>query len=313
MLVPAITHAVQHDGAAADHEILAWDSASTNCKLPFLLDQHIQLLRRDWSTYLDSRGGIPHLSSGDIFSTLHIGAAGVSLSVYHSKKRQALFWTEDGSLIPYYEQGAPFRTIINWMIDDGNHILIHAGAVGLPNGCVLLAGKGGSGKSTATLACIREGLSFISDDYCLVELATPPVACCLYNTAKLVGRADIDRFPEFSEQFELRDPLDPKSKPMAFLYKHIPGQIINQLPLKAILLSRISNSKHTYLRPANAAAALAVIAPNSIFQLPGAGKRTISAIGRLAKSLPCIWLDAGTDLYEIPLRISDYLQNRQED
>jgi hypothetical protein len=312
MLLPAIAHASQPSGKAPEFSIFAWDSATTGCELPFILANHVQLLKRDWGAYLDSRGGISHLSGDEINSTLHIGAAGAGLSVYHSRLRQALFWTEDATLIPYYEQGAPFRTIFNWMVNDGNHILVHAGAVGLPEGGVLLAGKGGSGKSTTALACLQAGLFFASDDYCLVALNGQPEVYCLYNTAKLIGSQDIERFPAIAENFEVRDQLDPKSKPMIFLHQHMPARVINRLPLKAILLPRITNGKHTSLRPANPAAALAAIAPSSIFQLPGAGKRTMAAISRLSQSLPCLWLEVGTDLREIPRVIKAFLQQAPE-
>jgi hypothetical protein len=308
MLLPAIAHAAQSGGEAPEFQIFAWDSASSGCELPTILNQHIQLLKRDWGSYLDSRGGIPHLSGDEIKSTLHLGAAGASLSVYHTRLHQALFWTEDAALIPYYEQGAPFRAILNWMVDDDNHILVHAAAVGLPEAGVLLVGKGGSGKSTAALACLLAGLSFASDDYCLIDLDEQPVAYCVYNTAKLVKLTDLGRFPGLEGQFEIRDQLDPKSKPMIFLHQYLPAQVINRLPLRAILLVRIADSRHSSLLPASPAAALAAIAPNSIFQLPGAGKRAMAAIGRLSRSLPCLWLESGADLDEIPRVISAFLQ-----
>lgn len=307
MLSPAIEHAERSTGELPDYEIFAWDSASSGCELPFMLAQHIQILKRDWGTYLDSRGGIPHLSGTEIFSTMHLGARGVSLSVYHSGLRQALFWTDDASLIPYYEQGAPFRTILNWMLNDNNHILIHAGAVGLPNSGVLLAGKGGSGKSVSALACLQAGLLFTSDDYCLVTLGEMPKAHCLYNTAKLVGPVDIDRFPSLADKFELHDQLDPKSKPMVFLHDHIPEQVINRLPLQAIFLPHVNQNTHTFLHSARPAAALAAIAPNSIFQLPEAGKSTVASIARLCRDLPCYWLEVGQNLDEIGLLVSDFL------
>lgn len=312
VLLPAIAHADQLNHQLNEFNIFAWDSVSTNCDLPFMLSQHIQLLKREWGSYLDSRGVVPHLSGGEINTTMHIGAAGVCLSVYHAGLRTALFWSDDANNIPYYEQGAPFRTILNWMIEDSNHILVHAGAVGSPEGGVLLVGKGGSGKSTAALACLQAGFSFASDDYCLVALNEQPSAYCLYNTVKLVGSADIEKFPAIAEAFELRDRLDPKSKPMIFLHQHLPSQVINRMPLKAIFLLRITNRKDTQLQPANPAAALAAIAPNSIFQLPGAGRNTMATISRLSRSLPCLWLESGSDLEEIPRVINAYLQKVDE-
>jgi hypothetical protein len=313
VLLPAIAHNALPDGENPAYQIFAWDSASTGCELPLILARHVQILKREWASYLDSRGSVAHLSGDKILTTLHLGAAGVSLSLYHSCLRQAIYWSEDAGTVPYYEQGAPFRTILHWMVDDNHHLLLHAGAVGLPKAGVLLVGKGGSGKSTSTLACLDAGLKYISDDYCLVSLDEPLTVYSLYNTAKLVNLSDLARFPALANGFEYHDSLDPKSKPMIFLNQYLPQQIINSMPLRAILIQNFTGQKHTYLRPASSAAALAAIAPNTIFQLPGSGRRTMTAISRLAQRLPCLWFDAGINLDEIPQAITAFLEKAPED
>jgi len=312
VLLPAIAHNALPDGIPAPYQIFAWDSASGGCELPLILSRHVQILKSEWASYLNSRGSVAHLSGDKILATLHIGAAGVSLSLYHKELRQALFWSEDAATVPYYEQGAPFRTILHWMTDHNRHLLLHAGAVGLPGAGILLAGKGGSGKSTSTLACLEAGLQYAADDYCLASVDNPPTVYSLYNTAKLVGPSDLERFPALANCFEHRDRTDPKSKPMIFLHDHLPRQVIKEMPLRAILLPNVTGQEHTTLRPANPAAALAAIAPNTIFQLPGAGRHTMLAISRLAKNLPCLWLDAGLKLDEIPQVITRYLEEMPE-
>ena len=56
------------------------------------------------------------------------------------------------------------------------------------HGGVLLAGKGGSGKSTTALTCLNSELQYVSDDYCVVVAQPSPFAYNLYCTAKV--RAD---------------------------------------------------------------------------------------------------------------------------
>ena len=75
--------------------------------------------------------------------------------------------------------------------------MVHAGAVGDGERCVLLVGAGGAGKSTSTLACLGSGLQVLGDDYCLLQspgapTAAPtqgPIAYGMYRYAKLDERS----------------------------------------------------------------------------------------------------------------------------
>src|SRR5690606_10227789 len=60
--------------------------------------------------------------------------------------------------------------------------LTHTGAISNGKTAVLLSGKGGSGKSTTTLACLTEGLYYLGEDYSI--LAPGPEVFSIYNSAK---------------------------------------------------------------------------------------------------------------------------------
>ena len=67
---------------------------------------------------------------------------------------------------------------------------VHGGAVALGGRGVLLVGIGGRGKSTTALACAQAGFSFLGDDLCIVESAspdrgTPARVHGIYATAKM--------------------------------------------------------------------------------------------------------------------------------
>jgi hypothetical protein len=94
--------------------------------------------------------------------------------------------------------------------------VLRAGAVGTHERAELLTGKGGIGKSTTALSCLRSGLSYLADDYLIVRLEPEPIVYSLYCTAKL--NADhVENFPEFFKLVQNSAKLD-QGKAVLFLY-----------------------------------------------------------------------------------------------
>ncbi len=56
---------------------------------------------------------------------------------------------------------------------DRSHVLVHAGALVAPGGgALLLPASSGSGKTTTTLALVRGGYDYLSDEFAVLEPAT---------------------------------------------------------------------------------------------------------------------------------------------
>jgi len=177
-LMPYITPAFEHLVARPVYEpsltVCLWDSSSTDTDMPPV----------PWTSddYM-ARGEIRGYNNDHIHTTFHLGSG--ALSMMNTRMSVALFWVHDFRQIPVYERGAPLRTILFWWMNKHNRQLIHAGAVGTPKGGVLLAGKGGSGKSTTALASINSELLYAGDDYVLLGREQTPFVYSLYNSAKL--------------------------------------------------------------------------------------------------------------------------------
>jgi hypothetical protein len=182
---------------------------------------------------------------------------------------------------------------------------VHAAAVGTPNGGVLLAGKGGSGKSTTALNCINSELGYASDDYCLVAVDPQPYVYSLYNSAK-VNADNTHRIPHLISAISNANRLD-REKALLFLNEHYPDKIVTGFPLRAILLPRITGRSQTTLTPVSSIGGLRALAPSTIFQLSGAGGRAFQIMSRLVKQVPCYNLELGTDIAMIPGVIFDFL------
>ena len=107
--------------------------------------------------------------------------------------------------------------------------MVHAASVGSSTGGALLIGKGGSGKSTAALACLSSSLMYAGDDYCLVTAEPSPAAYCLYNTAKLKKDTDLERFPHLAH-CEYNPSRKEGEKLMMFVNDHFPEKIVEGVP-----------------------------------------------------------------------------------
>ena len=308
-LIPALTPALAHLGIpptdAPDLTVLLWDNVSTGTEFPSIISRYLDSLG-EWWIHLGKRGEITELTNERIQTAYHLGPN--IFSLIDLEENLALYWVKDAQMLPYYEIGSPLRTILHWWADRGAYQFIHGGAVGLPTGGVLLAGKGGTGKSTTALACLEAGLMYASDDYCLVKTDPEPFVYSVYNTVKLRGDLDLERFPHLAPLVSNKNRLE-SDKAMLFLQQHFPELVSRGFPIKAILLPRIMDQKETRIKPVTAGAALAALAPSTLFQLPGAGSMAIKTMKDLVMQVPSYILELGTDITKIPETILQLLSN----
>jgi len=304
-ITPALAHLEIPPLEDPELTILMWDSASTGTVLPSILSRYFDSLG-EWWIHLDRRGEIKELTSDRIYTSFHLGPN--IFSILDRRRNLAMYWVQDGRALPYYEIGSPLRTILHWWADRGPFQFVHGGAVGVASGGVLLAAKGGSGKSTTALTCLEAGMLYASDDYCLVRVEGDPYVFSVYNTAKLRGDQDLERFPRLAPLVSNKSRLE-KDKALLFLHQHFPEQVSRGFPLKAILVPSITSTNETRLSPATAGAVLTALAPSTLLQLPGAGKAAFRMMAKLVGRVPGYVLELGGDISRIPSLIQGLLSN----
>ncbi len=218
---------------------------------------------------------------------------------------QALVWTRNVTEQPEWTRSFPFRSLwFDWLRPQG-FLFIHAGAVGLPDGRgVLLTGRGGSGKSTSTLACLDSSLLYAGDDFLAVHPATQRVYS-LYNVAKLEA-GQFARFPQLQPLVYNKATMLTE-KGQVFMADHFPEKIINTLHIEAMLLPRFTGQPDTTLRVATTADGWRALVPSTVGLLHSTGDYA-HAVADFARPLPTFWLETGTDLAQIPARIINLLQ-----
>lgn len=204
-------------------------------------------------------------------------------------------WLADATTLPDHERAAPLRPALQqWLARSGRH-LIHAAAVGDPGGCIMLAGRGGSGKSTTAYGCIGR-LMHLSDDFCVLDPDEARVHS-LYSTVKAdertIGRLGI-------AGAKVANPVRaPDQKAVIFLAEQAPELVLDQSPLRGIVVPRVAGGPHSELRPTTAGPVLGALAPSSMLLFPGTGQAAMSRMVAVVRAVPGYELALGEDPTEV--------------
>jgi hypothetical protein len=229
-----------------------------------------------------------------------------ALSVLTHAADRGWFWMPDAQSLPYWEYTAPFRHLFSWWLDASGLCQVHAGAVGTEGAGVLLVGAGGSGKSTSALtSLLDERLFYAGDDYVAVDAGDLYTVYSLYCSGK-VHRDDLHRFPHL--EASLADRVRPDEKSVFYVEQIFPGRTTSGFPLRAIVLPRVTERRSAHVRPVPQAAALAALAPSTIFQLHPPAREALAYMGDLVRRVPAFVLELGSDVETIPAELVRLLE-----
>jgi hypothetical protein len=294
-ITPALEHLRIPSHSNPNLTICLWQSDSK----PILPSTFLALPKHSYSGYME----VIH----DQQNVLRIAVNPDTLTMLHNTKNLAMYWVHADTLLPQCEVGAPLHILLSWWFQQHKLIMLHGGVVGNKNDGVLLAGQGGAGKSTTALTCIAAGMSYVGDDYCLLNTKNPPIAYSLYNTAKL-NLGSIYKLKTFLPYLQEINSLS-SEKELIFVKDHNSTQLISKLNIRAILALEVTGRKETLLIPTDGPNKIKLLMPlmlSTIRQLNNTS--TLNTCIELAKILPCFQLKIGTDLKQIPIVISDLLE-----
>ncbi len=209
--------------------------------------------------------------------------------------------------VDVYQRGKPLARLLTEWYADQDLGIVHAGLVARGAEGVLLAGKGGSGKSTSALASVRAGLGFLGEDYAALEFLerSSVVGHSVYNSV-FFGPETRASFEELEPHLtESRNTAEPKS--VVLVADVWPSQLRAAVPIGAVALCRVGESDTCRVRPATRAAALLALGPSSLLQIHGRRHDSLARMARLVEQVPCFHLELGRDLASVPLAINDIL------
>ncbi len=306
-LLRAVQHLRLDPAPPPTATIDAWDSASTGRPLPLLVDRLLRLLDRTWLDDRDVRGELRAFADGPVRAAYY---GPQLLSVYDAERRAGIYWLQDAAALPWYESGAPFRVLLDWIVAAPTRQLLHAGAIGGPNGAVVLGGAGGSGKSTTALACLgHPELWYLSDDYVVVDVEPEPdpLVFGVYATAKLKSLADLDRFEHLrgavvNRERATRDPEgEPDAeKPMLYVSEAAPECLAAEMPVRALVFPRFVSLDEPTVARLSSDVAFKLLAPSTVQQVPATGATALRCMRSLARRVPACGLGLPNDPRKIP-------------
>ena len=197
-LSKAFSHLEAAPTAKPELTIHLWDSAAWNTPRPPTPQVGEEVAPGAFFYYSDPNVQIGYQlgTSGDArVLEVYPHAPTPALSVLANDRGEAWYWVADASRIPYWEQATPMVHLLDWWLRHRGLQMLHAGAVGTPEGGVLLVGKSGSGKSTSTLSTLQSDvLGYAGDDYLGVSVAPSPWVHSLYSSGKLMPN-HVERLP----------------------------------------------------------------------------------------------------------------------
>lgn len=289
LLLPALAHlSAEATGGRPDLTLELWDASSTGV-LPPPFPWRGEDVR--------ARGEIRGYNEGGVRAVFHGGIRPgeddfTAVTIFDQRAAVARFFVLAPRCVPWYERAAPLRTALHWGLNRPGRLLVHAGAIGRDGRGVLLAGPGGTGKSTTAVAALLGGLHYLGDDYVLVDTAARhPVAHSLYATAKLAPAATalLPGLPTVGD-----GPADAQDEKHVLDVSRLRGGGLRKsMRIIAIVLPRLHPGAPTGLVRASAGAALLALAPSTTFQAPRADGGALRTLADLARRVPAYALAMG--------------------
>ncbi|HEX9619135.1 MAG TPA: glycosyltransferase [Polyangiaceae bacterium] len=300
-LVPHLTTALAHlavsDSEQADATLIIWDSESTGVSMA-----NPPCAKRDFT----DRGDIWGFNSRRYRAAFHWIES--SVNVFDREAARGAYWVESERLLPYWVKASPLRSLLHFWTELYGWHLIHGAAVGTSDGALLIAGKGGVGKSTTALVSLTRGLDYVADDYLIVRVDPEPAVHSLYSTAKLTAE-QLARMPQLFPHVMNRNALD-KEKAVVVLGARFADRLKLTLPLAALATPVIERRQDTVFVPADRARLQRETVFTTLEQLPYAGDHAHAFVDRLVARVPCYEIKLGRDLALIPGAIRTFLQDR---
>jgi glycosyltransferase involved in cell wall biosynthesis len=294
-LTPALRHLETEPTTNPDLVILIWDSLSTSVEMV--------LPPCDRANFTE-RGDFWGFNSKRIRTAFHWSDFSVNLMDLETKI--GFYWVKTVEYLPMWVFAAPLRTLFHWWMEQQGGQLLHAAAVGTREGALLITGKGGVGKSTTALSCLRSGMYYLADDYLIVRLKPQPMVQSLYCSAKLVPE-DLHKFPEFAPFLIRNETETGYDKLVLFLYPELRDRVIRELPLIGVLSPVITEETESSITKIAYTRILGAMSFTTMSQLPYSGEYTQHFITRLIEALPCYQLSLGKDTESTPKLLRQYL------
>lgn len=303
-LTPVIEHARDANRNVAGSRIIAVDAGASDFPFPpehwpFETDTMDGRLRLCWrpeesvAMVSDESRGIWHL--------------------FDFRTMSGLYWVNSSKGLPFWEHGSPLRHFIQWtaIACAPATSMVHGAVLSFNGHGVLLAGPGGSGKSTLTAAAIRSGWQTVGDDFILIDCGLPKITgYSIYDIMKLTGMAET----LFADAVKLA--INPHrkdtEKALVPISRAAETAFVGELQISDIAVVGLSDETASRLVPASKFDVVAALAPSTMKVLRTGLQQTHTFCSQLARQLPAVKLVSGQDPMETLSRLQCFLEGRKQ-
>lgn len=186
-----------------------------------------------------------------------------------------------------------------------NKFLLHAAAVGTGGKGVLVAGRGGVGKSTFAVSCLTDGMDFVADDYTLITAKGAFCAMPLYTVVALrpdmCGKLQGLGSPLLEEDGSYRG-----GKPQFQIPKE---RFCSELGIRALIIPKVTKEAEPSIRAIAPGNVMAQLIHSTITQIEA--RRDVRLIQQMAmrlSELPVYEMCMSTELWKNPAFLRSFIE-----
>ncbi|KQT58463.1 hypothetical protein ASG52_21630 [Methylobacterium sp. Leaf456] len=229
-------------------------------------------------------------------------AHGGKLVFVDRQHRRGFVWHRSPETLPSWETARPFLHAFKGLAPFTGLTPLHAAAVAHGENGVLIAGRGGAGKTSLALACVEAGWRYVADDFLLLR-GTPSLrAVNLYRSARI--RADMfghlqrtmaASFALSTDSGEVKGEVD---------LGRLSACTIGDAEIGAIVVPHRAGAARAGWSPMRRSVVLRELAATTLAMLPGDAQATYDAIARGIEGVPCYAFDPGPTLSDAPAALA---------
>ena len=223
------------------------------------------------------------------------------LAGYDTRRKKAYYYIPNLDILPFYEKAAPMRMIFHHFAQDHGMLLVHGAAIAMDGQGILMAGRGGSGKTTTAICAAFGGFDYLGDDYVILDVENK-VICSLYSSCKV--RWDSEKLLPELGSLAVNNRNEDKGY---FFMNEISERVIKSVRLCAVAIPRLGGEEPSYLITSGINA-LRALSSSTIFQMPGSGMSTLQGISKAIRDVPVYEMVLSTSPEEINKKLAELVK-----
>lgn len=222
---------------------------------------------------------------------------GGKLTAVDREKCLGVVWYPAATALPSWEKARPLIHAFKALFPLSRLMPVHGAAVAFGERGILIAGRGGAGKTSMSLACVEAGWRYVGDD-CVLIGGAPLRAFNLFRSARLreemftrLPRSLNASYTISTDSGEVKAELD---------VGRLPSVAIGDTNVNAIIVPCRRGSSGVAIARLRASVMVRELSAQSLNHLPGDPVMTYEFIAEALRGIPCFSVDPGSVLGDVP-------------